>query len=346
MGIFRQAMTPAVVFFVISIALGACTPRQPNEDRQRAALIAVGKKVFTDKTLSRDGTISCASCHQSDRFFTDSKPVSIGLNAQSGTRNAPSLLDVKLMSSLFWDGRAKHLQDVVIQPLTNPVEMGSSTDDVLRRVGRSPDYTTLSRAAFGDDTLSMAEIGTALAAYLRSLPLRLTRYDLYAKSGKRSDLSENEKQGLSLFRGKATCAECHRLEGTPAALTDNQFHHTGVGFERVAGNIGAMIRKLDQVQRQKLPMGTVILTDHEIAEVGRFAVTRRPADLGAFRTPSLRNVVSTAPYMHDGSIPTLQAAVEREIYYRSLARGQAINLTVEEQGQLIAFLETLSTPAH
>lgn len=275
----------------------------------------------------------------------DGKVTSVGTGGVRGTRNAPSLLDASMVSSFFWDGRETRLEDVVAQPFTNPVEMGLASEDaLLSEIQDRPDYVEAFEEAFGDRTVRIDHIERALAAYVRSQPVPPTRYDLSLQSASGIKLSESEQAGLTLFNGKAACADCHQLSGTPTMLTDHLFHHTGIGFERVAGNVTGMVKRLDSLKQAGRPVGQAILVDAEIAELGRFASTRRPADLGAFRTPSLRNVNRTAPYMHDGSVPTLQAAVEREIYYRSLARGRPISLTVEEQSQLMAFLSTLDAP--
>jgi cytochrome c peroxidase len=325
-------------------ALTACAPAA-DDNAGADARIALGQRLFEDPQLSADGRLSCAGCHASALRFTDGRPVSIGVGGAQGTRNAPSVNDVGLMTSFFWDGRETRLEDVVLQPFTNPVEMGlADRAALIARVSQGREYRRLLASAYGDDRVEAGRLVAALSAYLRSLPLTPTRYDLHRASEPGAALSADEAAGLALFAGKAGCADCHRLEGAPAALTDNRFHHTGVGFEQVAGNVAAMLQQLDELQRQRKPIGEAVLASPQIAQLGRFAATRRSADLGAFRTPSLRDVASTAPYMHDGSIASLAEAVEREIYYRSLARGRPISLTVEEQRQLLAFLQTLSTP--
>jgi cytochrome c peroxidase len=146
-------------------------------------------------------------------------------------------------------------------------------------------------------------------------------------------------QGLSLFRGKARCAHCHLTEGADAPLTDGQFHHLGISDEGIAGRTDALLAKLAKLS---MPLGDAVLSEADLAGLGRFAVSRLPKDMAAFRTPSLRNVALTAPYMHDGSVPTLEAAVDQEIYYGSLNQGRPISLTAEERRQLIAFLKALA----
>lgn len=325
------------------LALVGCS-WSSSQDRATAQA-ALGQHLFADTRLSADGVVSCESCHSPSRAFTDGRPVSIGVHGARGTRNAPSLGDVRLMKTFFWDGREARLEDAVLQPFTNPLEMGlADRSRLLNKINGDAKYHALAKSAFGRDTLDAAQVAAALAAYLRSLPLGQSRYDLHLGSAGQVPLGEDELAGLALFQGKAACADCHRLSETPATFTDNGFHHTGIGFEQVAGNVTEMVRRLDATVRNQRPIGEAILADPEVAELGRFAATRRPADLGAFRTPSLRNLALTAPYMHDGSIATLAQAVEREIYYRSLARGRPISLTVQEQRQLLVFLQALSPP--
>lgn len=316
--------------------------RAPQADPLPAHEIAsLGAMLFDDPALSSDAHTRCASCHSPDAAFASSDARAVGVMGNVGTRNAPSLLDIGLMTSFFWDGRETDLDRVVLQPFTNPREMGLRDLGRMRQaVAAQPRYAARFAAAFGDAGIDDGRIAQALAAYLRSLPTGASRYDLHRQ--RRGRLTQDELSGLALFEGKAACADCHTLSGDPVAFTDNRFHHTGVGFERVAGNVNRMLARLDALKAQGRPLGVAILDDADIAELGRFAVTRKPEDLGAFRTPSLRNVATTAPYMHDGSIATLQDAVEREIYYRSLARGRPIALTIDEQRQLIAFLNALT----
>jgi len=227
-----------------------------------------------------------------------------------------------------------------MQPFINPREMGhDSMKSVLARIGAQSEY----RAAFGK-RIDEAEVAAALASYLKALNTGESAFDqAYARKDYGS-LDGKAQRGLQLFLGKAQCSSCHLISGKRPAFTDGQFHHASVGFEKIAGNIRNLQQRLEAARAGGDPIGRVILADPDIAELGRFAVTSTPQDLGAFRTPSLRNVGRTAPYMHDGSIATLEAAIEHELYYRGLASGQPIKLTVEEQHQLSAFLRTLDSP--
>lgn len=308
----------------------------------RSDAISLGRALFFDRTLSADGRVSCADCHDPHRSFSDARDVSVGIHGYRGTRNAPDLRDALRYTSLFWDGREHALETVVLQPFTNTREMGLADLAALeQRVNAQPRYRRWTGVGHVPGRLDAQMIAHGLVQYLRSLPLPPTRYDRSLADP--SVLDDDERAGLTLFAGKAACAECHLLTGTPALLTDQRFHHAGIGFEQVAGNVVAMLARMDAARTAQRSLGDLILAEQDIAGLGRFAITQRPVDLGAFRTPSLRNVARTAPYMHDGSVATLEQAVEREIYYRSLGQGRAVNLTVTEQRQLTAFLHALST---
>jgi cytochrome c peroxidase len=316
----------------------------PASAQSERAIAQLGARVFADAALSSDGSTSCAGCHDPKRTFTDGRPVALGVRRTPGTRNAPSLLDITDRTTFFWDGRETRLEHVVLQPFTNAAEMGQpGMANVVERMARTQAYRSAFASAFGDKSgiVTQGRIAIALATYLRTLPRGSSRFDAFLASGGRSGLSADEHAGLTLFEGKAACSQCHSVAGSRPMLTDQLFHHTGIGFDRIAGNIAPQLIKLDAIKARGQPLGAAVLTDPDVAELGRFLVTRQPVDLGAFRTPSLRNVSRTAPYMHDGSIPTLRAAIEREIYYRSLERGQPIELTVPEQRQLLAFLGAL-----
>ncbi|WP_244171280.1 cytochrome-c peroxidase [Xanthomonas populi] len=154
-------------------------------------------------------------------------------------------------------------------------------------------------------------------------------------------MTMEERRGLDVFRGKAECSSCHALEDAPAAFTDNRFHHSNVGMDRMAGQIGTTIESFKTKREQGVPVAELVLSDQDIAALGRFAISGQGSDLAAYRTPTLRNVTRTPPYMHDGSVRSLEEAIQREIYYRSLARGTPISLTAGKQNDLHAFLHAL-----
>lgn len=311
-----------------------------------ATLIALGKQLFSDPRLSSDGLISCASCHIPAKDFADGRRVAIGVEGKAGTRNTPSLASVgrSARSTFFWDGRRTRLEQAVLDPFTNPVEMGLHNDDVLMgRLRHIPAYRDRFKQAFVDETppLQDAEIAQALSAYIRSIDHRPSAYDRYASGKNPASLSLQARMGLAVFAGKGRCAQCHLLEGTPPALTDEAFHHTGVGFSEVQQRLPQLTRDAIERSLQGADLGNRIATHTDEAQLGRFNVTHHVADIGMFRTPSLRGVAATAPYMHDGSVRTLAEAVDREVYYRSLSSGHPISLTTEERIDLVVFLQAL-----
>lgn len=333
-----------IVLLALLGGLCGCSPSESTkaaETRRYRAQVALGEKLFADPRLSGDGRMRCATCHQPALAFSDGRSVSVGIGGRPGTRNAPSLLAAPSMAHLFWDGREERLESAVLGPFTNPVEMGlASPAELIARVKANAHYQQLFEQAFPDDAhvVDVDHLGLALAAYIRSLPRRSSSFDRY-QSGQRKALSPEQIAGLELFVGKAQCGTCHHLEEHPAPLADQEFHHVGVGDAAFAGQVGRLVERLN-VPRDAL--GALVLTEADVAGLGHFVITRKAKDLAAFRTPSLRNVAVTAPYMHDGSVRTLEDAVDQELYYRGLNQGRPISLTVPERRQLTAFLHSLT----
>jgi cytochrome c peroxidase len=269
--------------------LGGLAPLAPER-------VALGKRLFLDTQLSADGTMSCASCHDPARAFSDGRPVARGVHNLDGARNSPSLVNVAAARSYFWDGRALTLEHQVLGPITNPKELGLTGAELERRTGLPPDA-----------------VAEALASYVRTIRSSGSRYDAY-RAGQVSALSAEEQAGLAIFQGRGRCATCH---GGPN-LTDGGFHNTGVAW-----------------------------LDGRFADEGRFIVSQNPRDHGAFKTPTLREVALTGPYMHDGSLKTLDDVVEfyskggrRNPYLDPRVR--ALNLSAGEKKALVAFLQSLS----
>jgi cytochrome c peroxidase len=310
-----------------------------------AQRIALGKQLFNDSSLSADGMVRCASCHMPERSYTDGRAVAIGVYGRTGTRNTPSLLNIAAAkeSAFFWDGRRTALEEAVLDPITNPVEMGLHDQvQLMQRISQSSAY----RAAFAQafpmhgDALTPDEVGEALAIYIRSLTPAESAFERY-RHGDRTALNPRAQLGLALFQGKAECAECHRLEDASPTFTDHAYHRSGVGMDGIAANLPALTAGVIARSLQGSAIGDRVATHTDEAQLGRFNVTLEPEDIGLFRTPSLRGVSRTAPYMHDGSVPTLEAAIDREVYYRSLQAGRPLNLSVEERLDLAEFLRSL-----
>jgi len=304
----------------------------------------LGRMLFFDQRLSANGRVSCVSCHVPEFAFTDGRARSRGINdSVEGTRNAPSLLNLAWQGSFFWDGRVPTLESQVLEPLFSPVEHGlSGSEDLLKRIRQYKSYEDGFSAAFSvlPHQISQHHVASALATYLRGLVSADSRADRYMYGADSSALTRTEIEGLNLFVGRAGCATCHKVDTEAALYTDNQFHALPVSFAQFPNKLPIVIERISNASEVELAM--MIQTDPEVAALGRFAVTKVPAHIGAFRTPSLRNVAVTAPYMHDGSIGSLESAVEQEIYYRGLVDGRPLILTLEEKLALVDFLKALT----
>jgi cytochrome c peroxidase len=339
-------------FFLVTIAiwmantaaspLGLPTLEIPSANPQTSAKIALGERLFHDRRLSKDGRISCASCHQPQRAFTDGCKVSVGAAGLVGTRNAPSLLNAAFSSSQFWDGRRQTLEEQAKEPFFSPNEHGLvGPEELLLLIKADVGYVSDFLAVFGSDIVSDG-VAKALAAFQRTLIAGESAFDRHYYGGDRTALSLSAARGLALFKGRARCAECHTIGERHALFTDHKFHSVSVGrakFEKSLASTATRVARMDVRAREQL-----LARDPEISQLGRFVVTLNPRDIGGFRTPSLRNVAETAPYMHDGSVETLEAAVEVEIYYRGIEAGRPLVLTPQEKADIVEFLKALSSP--
>ncbi|MGH8237785.1 MAG: cytochrome-c peroxidase, partial [Steroidobacteraceae bacterium] len=281
--------------------------------------------------------------------FTDGLPRALGHASKPGTRNAPSLMNVAYATSLFWDGRARDLAAQARAPFTNPVEHALPDNDALVAIVQTDAvYVRDFAAAFPErKTLQMESITDALLAYERTLLAGGSAFDrsFYGKDA--AAMSPAAVRGLELFGGRAKCVACHPIGREHSLFTDQAFHVAARGLP------GAVTRALAELaQRVVAAKGApetaelerLIATDENVAALGRFVVTLDPADMGKFKTPSLRNVALTAPYMHDGSVRTLDEALDLELYSRG-AVAYPIVVTRSQQADLLAFLAALSSPS-
>jgi cytochrome c peroxidase len=273
--------------------------------------IAIGRQLFRDRRLSRDGSLSCAGCHDPARAFSGGLPVARGVGGARGTRNVPTIVNRAWGSAFFWDGRAATLEEQVRQPILNPAELGS-TPGAVQSLARSNRYRHAFRAVFGADP-TFDDVTRALASYVRTIVSADAPYDRYL-AGDAGALDGDARRGLALFGGRGRCATCH----AGPLLTDETFHNTGVAWR------------------------TGVLTDD-----GRAGVTGRFADQGAFKTPTLREAAGTSPYMHDGSLATLADVID--FYDRGGHPNPALDpgirplrFTPAEKRDLEAFLRSLS----
>lgn len=318
-----------------SVASGSPNALNPSH------LVELGAMIFSDKRLSADGSVSCASCHVEALAFSDGRRVSVGVNGLRGTRNAPTLLNVGEHETFFWDGRRATLEAQVIDPFINEREHGlSGVEELLSRLRGMPEYRSAFAKSFGVDAPTEDGVAAALAAFVRSMPRTASRFDRWLGGDSRA-LSPQERQGFEIFRGAGQCASCHALADGRPAFTDNQFHSIGIGAVDLANMVVEAARLVIGVSPDTV--ARLIVAEPAIAALGRFNVTLKPADIGKYRTPSLRNVALTAPYMHDGSIPSLEVAVDQEIYYRGTQQGRPLALSAEDKASLVAFLRSLTS---
>lgn len=324
------------------LALPGSTSLAQHQQHMTAQLAQIGRAIFNDTRLSADGRISCASCHQPDKAFADGRVVAVGVDGRSGTRNTPDLRDVARRPVFFWDGRASRLEDAVLRPFFNPREHGlGSSADLIHRV-RQPGSHAEALAAYhglSSESIEASHIATALVAYLLELRPGESAFDRFRR-GDAGALAEDARRGLDIFTGRAQCAGCHRITGEPARFTDDAQHSAGVGMPAIRGRLADSVLRAAQLRPEQTE--AQLAADPVLAALGHFLISGDPADIGKFRTPALRNVASTAPYMHDGSVPTLEAVLEQELYYRSLVSGEPIVLTPGEREDLLAFLRSLT----
>ncbi|MDE0061180.1 MAG: c-type cytochrome [Gammaproteobacteria bacterium] len=307
-----------------------------------AAGIELGRRLFFDRRLSFNDTLSCANCHVPEQGFTQNElRTPVGIEGRSARRNAPALYNVAYREALFFDGREENLEQQIWSPLLAANEMGNpSVGTVLRRLRELGDYDAEFQALYGEG-IGMETLGRALAEYQRALLSANSPFDRWFFAGEADALPESAKRGFALFL-EAGCSGCHQIQDGHAHFTDDDFHNTGLGFHRA----------MEPGRRVQLAPGVFVDREDDIpvprlSDLGRYEATGRPQDRWKFRTPSLRNVAVTAPYMHDGSLSTLAAVID---FYDAGGvpnegldpRIRALDLTPEQKQDLIAFLESLN----
>jgi cytochrome c peroxidase len=310
----------------VKIPLGLPPLPVPADNPVTAETVALGRKLFYEKKLSGDNTISCSMCHNPQVGFTDGRKHSTGMGGKTGTRNAPTVLNAAYGTAQFWDGRAASLELQAAGPIANPVEMNQPHDVSVAKLSADPKYTAMFDAAFGPGPITIGKVEKSIASFERTMLSGDSPFDRYKYGGDKTTLSPAAIRGLAIFTGKnkGNCAACHSIGEKYALFTDGKYHDIGVGVD-----------------------GEGAITDP-----GRFSESKLEAERGAFKTPSLRNVGESAPYMHDGSLRTLKDVVDfyagggnsnpnldKEIKPRKLS-GQ-------DREDLIEFLESLNgeTPA-
>ena len=284
----------------------------PEDNPQTDAKIRLGKQLYFDKRLSSDNTISCASCHRPDAAWADTGPVSEGVAHKKGGRNSPTILNAGYSVPQFWDGRALRLEKQAVGPVQNPLEMDLTIPELLRRLNAIPGYVKQFQDVFGSEPTEEL-VAKAIASFERTIVSANSPYDKYLQ-GDESAMSGAAVRGMDLFKGKGHCIVCH----SGPYFSDTQYHNLGIGYK-----------------------------SGSFADPGRHDVTHRPRDMGAFKTPGLRSVALTPPYLHDGSEPTLEAVID--LYNRGSVPNPnldpamlPLNLTKREKADLVEFLKALT----
>jgi cytochrome c peroxidase len=319
----------------------------------RPARVALGQKLFFEPRLSGDGTVSCATCHDPARAFTDGRPLSVGIHGHVGQRNAPTVLNALYNKTQFWDGRVNTLEQQAALPITNPFEMGSvSIGDALSRIAGDKDYQTQFMQAFGRD-VNEQDMLSAIAAYERTLASFDSPFDHFI-AGDVNAISDSAKRGWELFNAKARCHLCHALtdnQPDAALFLDSDFHNVGIGILRHHVVPLAQQAERELAQGHVAGIDTAAITS-EMSVLGRFLVTRKQDDIASFKTPGLRNVLVTGPYFHDGSMQTLWDVMDHYNKGDGITNPwldkdmQPLALTEPEIDDMVAFLASLTSPQY
>lgn len=317
-----SAVMPKGTTLQIKAPLGLPSVPIPADNPPTAETVALGRRLYYGPVLSGDNTISCASCHSPQSGFTDTRPASIGVGGKKGTRHSPTVINSAYNSLQFWDGRAPSLEEQAKGPIANPVEMASTYTDVVQRLQADPQYVALFKQAWGTEQITIDLVVKSIASFERTVLCGNSRFDRFYYGHDKKALSASAQRGLKLFTDpkKGDCAVCHTIGKDYALFTDNKFHNLGVG----ADNRGNMV------------------------DVGRYEQTKNEADWGAFKTPTLRNIALRAPYMHDGTFPTLKDALGHYIGGGNLnphldKEIHALDfLSFDERDDILAFLDSLT----
>jgi len=301
-------------FFVI-IIISSFFEKENAEIKTRAAL---GKKLFSEKMLSKDSSVSCASCHKPQFAFADTTAYSIGIEGKLTKRNTPSVLNMRNRPYFFWDGRAVTLEEQSLMPIQNPDEMGLPVEEAIKRLNESLEYKILFQKIFGQKPTAK-NLATAFSAFEQTLETVNSKFDDWSNNLK--NLSASEERGRQLFVGdKAKCFDCHRMED----FTTDEFKNIG------------------------------LYNGADLNDAGLYNITKKETDLGKFKTPGLRNIAVTAPYMHNGMFKTLEEVLD---YYNNPDRfvdnpvnidevlKKPLGLSDKEKKDIIAFLKTLTDKA-
>jgi cytochrome c peroxidase len=308
-GAAGRGVLPEPPFGLPPVPIPATNPPTP-------AKVVLGEQLFFDARLSSDGKVSCASCHVPDRLFSDELSISPGVDGGLGRRNTPSVLNTAYLPAIFWDGRSPDLEDQVRYPVVHPKEMNMQRRRVVEILQADPLYRARFLEAFGDGEITFDRVSQAIATFERTLLSGNSPFDRFFFGGEEGALSAEARRGWELFRGRLGCIRCHSFDAERPFFTDGGYHNTGIGYDAIT------------------------------PDLGRFRVSAVREEKGSFRTPGLRDVAATAPYMHDGSLKSLDEVLDfyvrgglPNLYIDPMI--QPLTLSEQDRKDLLRFLESL-----
>jgi cytochrome c peroxidase len=341
-----QPPTPGAPPPVQLFSKEALQPFTPADNPITDAKAKLGDMIFDEKRVSSDNSVACNTCHSPRNGFTTHTATSRGVGDQLGKRNAPSILNAMFYKTMFWDGRAESLEEQATLPILNPIEMGEKDPkDVVAKLAAMPKFVEAFQQVFGHP-VNWEDMGKALAAFERTRLSTEAPFDRFLHGDEKA-LNDSQRRGWALFTGKARCGSCHTYDASLPLFGDNRFHNTGVAarkqdYNQLATRAAAKAAAGNLTETDRLALET------EYSELGRFLVTQKKQDIGAFKTPFLRDTLLTSPYMHDGSQETLWDVVEffnkggeRNSFLD--AEMKPLGLTESEVDDLVNFLGALTS---
>lgn len=347
----RIGVEADLLAFVKNPPLGLPAVPVPKDNPVTQEKVSLGRRIFFDRRLSINDTFSCAICHIPEQGFTNNEiQTAIGVEGRSGKRNSPTIYNTAYLDKIFHDGREDTLEQQVWAPFLAHNEMANpSIGYVINKIKAIPEYDGLFEKAFNGRGPTMETIGMALASYQRTLNAADSPFDRWYFAKQQNAVSEQVKRGFEIFKGKGQCISCHLVHEEYALFTDNLLHNTGLGYQASMGTTS-------KTTRVQLAPGVFTDLDNEVIkrvsrpkenDLGRYEVTENPNDRWKFRTPSLRNVALTAPYMHDGSMQTLRQVVE--FYNQGGVPNKVLSplirplgLSNEEMDDLVVFMQSIT----
>ena len=333
-----QQPAPPVPLFSAEVIQSFTPSNNPLTD----AKAKLGDMIFDEKRVSADNTVACNTCHSPRNGFTTHTAASRGVGDQIGKRNAPSILNAMFYKSMFWDGRAATLEEQATLPILNPVEMGQKEPkDVVAKLAAIPEIVDAFQKVFGRPP-NWEDMGKALAAFERTRLSSEAPFDRFLHGDEKA-LNASQRRGWALFTGKAQCASCHTYDPALPLFGDNRFHNTGVAAGKQ--DLNQLAKRATAGNKSEIDR---LALETDDSELGRFLVTQKREDIGAFKTPFLRDVLLTGPYMHDGSLETLWDVIdffnkggERNPFLD--AGMKPLGLTASEVDDLANFLGALTS---